>query len=618
MAKKTLLVLFLILAVVLWIWFVGDRETGKPEERASAAAYATGVTGERLLVDLRNDLTRAEIRELEARHGLKLRPNSRFSFAERLFGSAIRKRGADLSSLLNKLRADPKVEYAELDLTYGIPPLESALTAFPKGQGPASASRSFPNDPRYKHQWHLRQINMPDVWPGATGKGVVVAVIDTGVAYMDHTQSIEKKKRAFRQVPDLKGTRFVQGYDFIHDHKRGLDDHGHGTHVAGTIAQATNNGVGVAGTAYGATIMPIKVLTSRGFGNIGDIAEAIRFAADNGAKVINMSLGGGSSSRILGAAVKYAHDKGVVVVCAAGNESRGRVGYPAAYPGAIAVAATQYDRKTTFYSNWGKEVDLAAPGGNTREDQNGDGLPDGVLQNTIIPGRPELNDYLMFMGTSMASPHVAGVAALVMQRGVTEPDAVERLLKSTAAHPDGKQWDPHYGAGIVDAAAALSKSKNSWGGRKLVVSSLLGLLLLVGARKRGKLALRPGLGMLLGLVWGSTGLFFLSGSGLPETLDTLLARGIPAWGMAIGGIGWRAAPLFMSALIPLLLTLGLYHLGRARSLLFGLCVGVGAHLLFHTFFDTADVRLIPDILDGAWLAGNSIICLGLAAFLARK
>ena len=611
--KKTFLTLLFIALAILWIWFVGDRQTSTPLDRAEAAPYAATTSGDRLLLDLDNSLTRDQVRELSRTYGLDLRENSRFSFAERLFGSKVSGR-QDLAGLLRRLRADPRVEYAELDQMYGIPPLEVGLTIPAVQDGPAA---NFPNDPKYKHQWHLRQINMPAVWPGASGKGVIVAVIDTGVAYMDMTASSKKEKPPFRQVPDLKGTRFVQGYDFVNNRVQALDDHGHGTHVAGTIAQATNNGVGVAGTAHGATIMPIKVLNARGMGNMADIAEAIRFAADNGANVINMSLGGGPSSRIMAAAVKYAYKKGVVVVCAAGNESKGKVSYPAAYPHAIAVAATQYDRTTTFYSNWGKAIDVAAPGGNTREDQNGDGLPDGVLQNTILPGRPELNEYLMFMGTSMASPHVAGVAALIMQRGVTEPDAVERLLKQTAAHPDGKEWDEHYGAGIIDAEAALSRAKNSWGGGKVALSSALGLFMLMGLGRRRGISLLPGPGMIIGMVLGSAGLFFLSGIGLPGPVDTLLTRGMPAWGLLFSP-SWRAMPLLMSALIPLLLTVTLWHLKRARGLLFGLCIGFAGHLLFHVFFDTADVRLVPDMLDGAWLAVNSVVCLGLAGFFARK
>ena len=130
-------------------------------------------------------------------------------------------------------------------------------------------------------------VNVVPLWnEGLTGsKSVLVAVIDTGVAYKD-------RGKKFKRVPDLAKTEFVPGYDFVNDHEHPLDDHGHGTHVAGTIAQSTNNGIGVAGVAYKARIMPLKVLSSRGFGSVADIAEAVRFAADKGAKVINMSLGG--------------------------------------------------------------------------------------------------------------------------------------------------------------------------------------------------------------------------------------------------------------------------------------------------------------------------------------
>src|SRR3954453_14011148 len=278
---------------------------------------------------------------------------------------------------------------------------------------------------------------MPETWRRGNGKGVVVAVIDTGVS----------------KVADLAETKFVAGYNFLANNANAADDHGHGTHVAGTIAQSTNNKVGVAGVAYGATIMPLKVLTARGSGSVAGIAQAIRWAADHGANVINMSLGGPTAIGTMGSAVKYAREKGVTVVAAAGNDGRGRVSYPARYPGVVAVASTQFDETTTFYSNWGPEIDIAAPGGNVRVDQNGDGKPDGVLQNTIVPGDIRRTDYLWFMGTSMASPHVAGVAALLVGAGVNTPEAVERLMRETARRPKGvkelmadHRVDDHYGA----------------------------------------------------------------------------------------------------------------------------------------------------------------------------
>ena len=611
--KKILVILVSVLGLALLI-YAGRLDTEPEVDRADPAAYAlvTNTTAKnRVLVDFHDGATREQIKALEKKYSLALKPNSRFSWARRLFGGPVVKSGA--KALLQKLRAEPLIEHAELDMTYSIPPLEAQYTRMSEEDG-AAKKKAFPNDPKFKYQWHLKQINAHGVWPKASGKGVIVAVIDTGVAYTD--------KGKFKRVPDLANTEFVPGYNFVNDTDTPLDDHGHGTHVAGTIAQSTHNGVGVAGVAYSARIMPLKVLSSRGFGNVADIAEAIRFAANNGAKVINMSLGGSGSSKIMASAVKYARSKGVVVVCAAGNEGRNRVSYPAAYPDALAVAATQFDRTTTFYSNWGKEIDVAAPGGNTRVDQNNDGMPDGVLQNTILPGRPDKDDYLLFMGTSMAAPHVAGVVALVMESGVTDPDAVEKVIKSTAKHPKDKKWDPHYGTGIVDVQAALSKSSTVWGGYKLGLSLGLGLLVLMRLRQRRMLGLRPGVGTAAGLLLGSSGLFFLTclGQHLPGPLAGMLTTGFPAWDVALLGAGTHANPLFYSLLLPLGLAVSLYSVKPLRGLLFGLSIGVAGHLLFHTVFFTADVTWIPNVLglDQIWLGLNSLACLALGYVLAKK
>jgi serine protease len=200
-----------------------------------------------------------------------------------------------------------------------------------------------PNDPQYSKQWHLRSIHIEQAWEENRGKGVTVAIIDTGVS----------------KVPDLEQTEFVKGYDFVNDKINADDDNGHGTHVAGTVAQSTNNNYGVAGIAYEAKIMPLKVLSGSGGGTISDIAEAIRFAADNQADIINMSLGGGGESQVMKDAIDYAHRKGVVIIAAAGNENTDSASYPARYAHVIGVAAIDAQGERAEFSNYGAGVDLA-------------------------------------------------------------------------------------------------------------------------------------------------------------------------------------------------------------------------------------------------------------------
>ncbi|HLJ53386.1 MAG TPA: S8 family serine peptidase, partial [Chthonomonadaceae bacterium] len=228
------------------------------------------------------------------------------------------------------------------------------------------------------------------------------------------------------------------------------DDQGHGTHVAGTIAESTNNGEGVAGLAFEAKIMPLKVLSASGSGRTTDIAEAIRWAADHGANVINMSLGGPLPDKLMSSACEYAHNKGVTIVCAAGNSGREGVGYPAAYKDCIAVSAVGPKGDLSFYSSWGRQVAIAAPGG----DKQVGGDAGGILQNTVLPddSGAMTDDYYAFQGTSMASPHVAAVAAMIVSEGVKNPDDVKAILEKSAAK---KGPSEKYGAGVLDAAAAV-------------------------------------------------------------------------------------------------------------------------------------------------------------------
>ena len=306
----------------------------------------------------------------------------------------------------------------------------------------------FPNDEYYQHQWNFDAINMESAWQSSTGSGTIVAVIDTGIAYEDYG--------AYEQAPDLVNTCFVQGYDFINGDTHANDDNAHGTHVAGTIAQSTDNVEGVAGIAFDACLMPVKVLNSRGSGTYAQIADGIYYAANNHADVINMSLGGVYASDILEDAVIYAYNKGVVIVAAAGNENVAQVGYPAAYDNVIAVGASDYDNNRAPYSCYGPDLDIVAPGGNTNVDLNGDGYSDGILQNTFKSRKPTDFSYYFYQGTSMASPHVAGVAALILSLDPTlSSDSVFAILTTSSSDLGDEGWDVNHSYGLLDAQAAL-------------------------------------------------------------------------------------------------------------------------------------------------------------------
>ncbi len=321
-------------------------------------------------------------------------------------------------------------------------------------------AQMVPNDPYYINQWHMDNsvhggIQTEEAWDVSTGSGVIIAIVDTGIAYENYRQGW----RRYYQAPDLADTCFVSGYDFVNNDTRPNDDNSHGTHVAGTVAQSTNNGTGVAGVAFNSCLMPLKVLDKNGSGTYADVADGIYFAVDNGAKVINLSLGGSSPSTALEEAVAYAYNKGVTVIAACGNDGSSSCLYPAAYDDyVIAVGATRYDETLAYYSNYGPSLDLVAPGGDLNVDQNGDGYGDGVLQNTFNPNTKNTSDfgYWFFQGTSMATPHISGVAALLIAKGnATTPADIRTALQTTAEDKGETGWDPTYGWGLVNAYAAL-------------------------------------------------------------------------------------------------------------------------------------------------------------------
>ena len=310
-----------------------------------------------------------------------------------------------------------------------------------------------PNDPLAGEQYAIEQHNMLEAWGDAEGDGVVIAIIDTGID-MDH--------------PDLAAS-IVDGYDFVDDDEIPNDENGHGTHVAGSAAAIGNNGEGVIGMAPKAKIMPLKVLGADGSGTSDDIAAAITWAADNGADVINLSLGG--SSNLLGrlynkvdptnVAIEYADRKGVVVVAAAGNDSTFLTAYNTETP-VLVVNATNEAGQSARFSNFGDPRAVAAAGARIISTAP-------TYPTTIWPDGTD--GYEPLDGTSMASPHVAGMAALLVDSGVRSPAQIRDRLADTASNPEA---DPTLGAGVVQADRAVPAVN-----RTLLIVGIVVVVLLV-------------------------------------------------------------------------------------------------------------------------------------------
>jgi serine protease len=320
-------------------------------------------------------------------------------------------------------------------------------------------------------QWNFLPgagVNAPDAWvhlaqaghPG--GKGVTVAVLDTGIAYADRDR--------FRRSPDLSKKRFVRGWDFVGGDPYPNDDNGHGTHVASTIAEGTGNSIGLTGLAYGVKLMPVKVLDHSGEGDSSRIASGIRFAADHGAQVINLSfefpsdITGDQIPNILDA-IRHARKAGALVVGASGNAAAAAVAYPARSSDVLSVGATTQHGCQADYSNEGTDLDIVAPGGGADADLPDDpnchpkdpaGMDIFQMTFTSSPRKFGLPDG--YIGTSMATPHASATAALVIASGILGPNptpaAIERRLETTAVDLGPPGFDEHYGWGRIDAARA--------------------------------------------------------------------------------------------------------------------------------------------------------------------
>ncbi|MFC0473415.1 S8 family peptidase [Halalkalibacter kiskunsagensis] len=325
--------------------------------------------------------------------------------------------------------AEPNYIISKQVILFSTDPNETRQPSSRPNQQPQQQKvlTTVPNDEFFEpYQWNLEQIEIDEGWNFSGGQGVKIAILDTGVD-PEHL--------------DLK-EKLGPGYNAFDDSSDFSDAHGHGTHVAGVAAALTNNVTGIAGVSWDSTILPVKVLNDDGEGSSYEVAKGIYWAVEQGADVINMSLGDYYPSDVLYDAIVHAHEQDVVLIAASGNDNVADPMYPAQYDQVFTVAAVDDSRNRAFFSNYGEHVDVTAPGEH-------------------IPSLFPNNNYVVMSGTSMAAPHVTGLAGLIRSlRPDLTNEQVYEVMTSTAKDLGTEGHDPYYGFGEIDIAAALKSIAN--------------------------------------------------------------------------------------------------------------------------------------------------------------
>ena len=377
-----------------------DKETIK----VKLDGFSTEVVADELIIKYKDDATWAEKKEFKEENNLEKERVNRDALKKVDIEKVVLEEkitATEIKDVIEELESNPVVEYVEPNYVMNI--------------------QTVPNDADYSKQWALPKMDLPAVWDGNRGnENVVIAILDTGLDY-NH--------------PD-KPVRTALGYDFVNDDNSPQDDHGHGTYIAGVIAARSNNNAGIAGICWRCTVMPIKVMNQNGVGTYADVANGIVWAADHGADIINLSIGGYAVSQTLQDAVIYAQNKGVLIVAAAGNQGVNSPLYPASFPNVIGVSATDENDERWARSNSGSYVDVSAPG-------------------VGVYGLGLNGQYRSQTGTSVAAAHVSGLAALFLsgEMGLSNNQLSQKLYNN-AVDLGASGKDSLYGYGRVSSGIA--------------------------------------------------------------------------------------------------------------------------------------------------------------------